>query len=108
MPRYRWRGDGAFQDNRNGREIAPGETVELPERVAAPHASMVPVPVDEDEPGEGADTDAPIDPGEFTVGELRDHVHDAEYSDAELAAIANAERAGKDRATALDTLTTEG
>jgi len=37
------------------------------------------------------DTDAPFDPSEFTVEELEAELADSDYSDAELAALADAE-----------------
>lgn len=37
MPYYRWDGSGVFRDSRNDREVAPGDVVELPERVAGGH-----------------------------------------------------------------------
>lgn len=37
MPLYRWEGNGVFYNNRTGREVAVGETVELPERVVGNH-----------------------------------------------------------------------
>jgi hypothetical protein len=37
MPFYEWRGVGAFQDNLHGREVAPGDVVELSEDVVGNH-----------------------------------------------------------------------
>jgi len=47
---------------------------------------------------------APVDPGEYSVDELRDHLADQDYTADELDALAEAERDGDDRTTALDAI----
>ena len=46
----------------------------------------------------------PVDPGEYSVDELRDHLADHDYTANELDALAEAERDGDDRTTALDAI----
>lgn len=55
--------------------------------------------------GAGDIADPPIDPTGFSVAELEAHLADAEYSTAELRALASAEAASKDRTTAHDAIT---
>lgn len=65
---------------------------------------------DADEADEGGEetpdavADAPFDPGDYSVGSLRDELDDRDLSDDDLAALADAERAGDDRTTALDAI----
>jgi hypothetical protein len=100
MPVYKWQGNGVFHDHCNGREVAPGETAELPEHVGEPQPELAEVDGDDELP------DAPFDPGEFSVSDLREKVRDGEYTDAERAALVDAEANGQDRATAKDALGT--
>jgi len=60
---------------------------------------------EEDDPPD--EVEAPFDPSDHTVAELSDELADADLSDAELAAIADAERAGDDRTGALDAIESE-
>lgn len=59
------------------------------------------------EPEESEESDeaieAPFDPGEFTVSELEE-VMPGDYSDGEREALADVERNGKDRSSAIDAL----
>lgn len=48
--------------------------------------------------------DAPVDPGEFSVRELREHIRESSYSAEQRAALARAERTGKGRSSAVDIL----
>ncbi len=50
MSHYEWRGVDSFQDNRNDREIEPGDVVEIDDHVAGPNPGFV--EVDEPEPEE--------------------------------------------------------
>lgn len=52
---------------------------------------------------DSTDAEAPFDPSEFTVAELRDQLTGDE-SDAEREALADAERDGKNRSSAIDIL----
>jgi hypothetical protein len=119
MPRYKWQGADVFRDNRNDREIEPGEVVELDEHVAGPHPQFSEVEVEADEGDETAgeepegtpdeseaeDLDAPVDPAAHSVPELEDALADGDFSDAELDAIEEAERTdGSPRTTALDAI----
>lgn len=56
--------------------------------------------------GEASDDEggAPFHPGEYTVGELEERVASGDYSDAELEALAEAERANDDRTTAIEAI----
>jgi len=103
MPRYEWRGSDVFRDNRNDREIARGDIVELDESVAEPHSEFVRVEEGDDEAG---DEDLPFDPNDATVSELRDLVNDAPdaLTDETAEALYQAEADGKDRDTALEIL----
>ena len=59
---------------------------------------------DADEAG-GQVAEPPLNPAEFSVDALREALGEGEYSDAELDAIAEAERAdGSPRTTALDAI----
>jgi len=98
MPVYEWQGNGVFQDHRNGRAVEPGEATELPERVGGPQLELVEVDGDDRLP------DPPFNPGEYSVSELREQVADGEYTDAERAALVDAEANGQDRTTAKDVL----
>lgn len=49
-----------------------------------------------------ASTQPPFDPGEYNVGELESHLADNEFSEGELSALVEAERAGKGRTTAVE------
>lgn len=121
MPRYEWQGADTFRDRRNDREIEPGDVVELDAHVAEPQSEFVRVETDSDEAGaadesddedgegepddEEADTDdAPIDPTEYTVDELRDVLAEGGFDADTLDTIADAERAGEGRQTALDAI----
>lgn len=63
-------------------------------------------------PGDDAaawdESDAPFDPRALTVAELRDALADATPSDAERDALADLERRGDARATALDAIDASG
>jgi len=48
MSRYRWEGDGEFQDNFNDRVVAEGETVDIQDEIASGHKGFVPVGGDGD------------------------------------------------------------
>lgn len=109
MPHYEWQGAAPFRDRRNDREVEPGEVVELDEHVAGPHREFVAVdPEDESDAEAEADETvaaAPLNPTDFAVSELRDALEDADYSDEELDAIEDLERAdGSARTTALDAI----
>lgn len=57
MAQYEYRGSGVFQDNRNDREIEPGEVVEIDASLVGNHAFVeVEEPEDDDNPG-GSDTE---------------------------------------------------
>jgi len=60
-------------------------------------------PLREDDPDPTA-ADPPLDPGEYSVRDLRETVSDGDFSDADLRAIHDAERNGEERTTALDIL----
>lgn len=51
------------------------------------------------------DDAVPFDPGEFTNDELAEKLSEGDYSDAELDAVAAAERDGRGRTGALDHIT---
>lgn len=102
MPEYEWVGDGAYRDHRSGGEVEPGETVELPERVAAPVDALRRVAKADDEPA-GDTTAPPFDPGEYSVAELRDALEDVRAS-AAVRAVRDAESAGDARSTALEAI----
>jgi len=109
MPLYEWRGADEFQDNRNDRVIKPGETVELDEHVGGPQPYLVEV---EEDDGEGGgsdnteDVEPPFDPGEATIDELEAQLEDVpeDVSDAELDALHQAEKDGKERDGALNAI----
>lgn len=48
--------------------------------------------------------DAPVDPREYTIGELDDDLDDRDLNDDQLDALAQAERDTQDREGALDTI----
>lgn len=110
MPRYRWTGVGEFVV-RLGREpvrVPSGETVDVPEHVAAGWAELERVADDTPGPDDWtavATGTPPFAPGEHTVSELRDRVQEVDDAD-DLRALRTAEAEGEDRTTALDAIDT--
>jgi hypothetical protein len=105
MP-YRWTGTHAYRDHANDRAIEPGE--QLPEDIAEQVAGAHPFDVERVEEPDDDDDDvaeAPFDPDEYTVDELRGVLDEGDYTDAELEALAEAEREdGEPRNTALEAI----
>jgi len=131
LPRYEWRGDGGFRDNRNDRVVEPGETVALDEHVGGPHPELVRVGDDDDgdadddsQPDTVAEAteeyvtgdlseselegrlghaldEPPFDPSECTVDELRERLDRADYHAVEYQQLRDAERSGQNRTTAV-------
>jgi hypothetical protein len=60
--------------------------------------------VDDAADDENTVAEPPLNPDEFSVDALEEALADADYSDAELDAIADAEAAGEDRTTAHDAI----
>lgn len=121
MTAYRWVGVHAYNDHANGRVIEPGEELpdDIAERVAESHPYDVEA-IDEDETDAEADTadesegsvswdesDAPFDPGEYSVADLEDRLAEENFSTAELSALAGVEQAGGKRKTALEAIDAE-
>jgi len=106
MPRYEWRGAGVFRDNRNDRDIQPGDVVELDAHVADRQPEFARVDADTgDSNADDDDVDAPLDPTDVTVTSLNETLDEADYSASELDAIEALERAdGSPRSTALDAI----
>jgi hypothetical protein len=100
MARYRWAGPHPHRDRRTGRVIEAGDIVDA-ERIVAAHPDKV-ERVDTDDGVTAAE--GVVDPGAFSVAELRDHLADADYDEDDLDALAAAERDGDDRTTALDAI----
>jgi hypothetical protein len=99
MARYRWTGQHPYRDHREERVIEPGDTFDV-ERIAAAH----PDNVERVDDTTARPSEPPIDPGAYSVAELRDHLADANYDEPALDAIAAAERGRDDRTTALDAI----
>lgn len=103
MTTYRWVGAHPYRDHRTGRLLAPGETF-TDERIAEahPHDCERVSDTPSDQPAS-----LPFDPGTLTVAELRDALSEraADLSAADFDAIADAERNGKARTTALEAIT---
>lgn len=106
MPRYEWQGADAFHDNRNGRDIEPGEVVELDSHVANGHPEFVAVDADTGDSNADDDAvDAPLDPTDVSVTNLDETLDEENFSVAELDAIEALERAdGSPRSTALEAI----
>lgn len=123
VERIRWDGAHAYRDHANDRVIEPGEFIgDGAERIASAHPHDVErVTVDDD--GDAGDTggdtveseapgsdeqyvESPFDPGDHTVDELRDALENIpdDVTDAELEALAEAERDGDNRTSALDAI----
>ena len=84
-----------------------GETFEVSEDVLENHPNSFERVGDTatlPENDNGAEGDAPFDPSEYTVDELEEELEDGDYSEEELAALAEAERDGEGRDSALDLL----
>jgi len=79
MPRYTWHGSDVFNDNANERVIEPGETVELSERIAAPHPEFV----------EASDNETEADSAESDEDESDDEPEYAAMDYAELRQLAS-------------------
>jgi len=118
MARYRWTGPHPHRDRRGGRVIEPGDTFDV-ERIAAAHPDNVERVAEDGADGENAtdgddgdvdasgdETDAPLDPTDHTVAELRDALGEAPFDGDALDAIAAAERdrAEGPRSTALEAI----
>lgn len=58
----------------------------------------------DDGDGEDGDVEPPFTPGEKTIDELEDELANTDYDDAELEALADAERDGENRDGALDVI----
>lgn len=109
MPRYEWTGSRSFDDNANDRTIDPGDVVELDESIAGGHREFVHVEETSEDSDDSEDPDdesvsAPFDPSESTVDELEEKMANEEYSDAEHAALVEAEENGKNRDSAVEVL----
>jgi len=80
-------------------EVADAIVARYPniERAEEPGAS-------ESEAEDDGVAEPPLDPGDLTVAELRKALNEGEFTTAELAAIAEAERADGPRETALDAI----
>ena len=80
MPYYKWKGVDDFSDNRNGRVIEPGDTVELSENVAGPQPEFVEVeaPNDGDDSGGSDGEDGAVALEDKDYSELRDMAVDAD------------------------------
>lgn len=126
MPEYTFIGPQNWEFE--GDKLSPGDSVEASEAFAASFpqffeeadadaeaspgpAEVVETDVDadtNDDSGADADeeteTESPFDPSDATVTELEDRLDDESFSDDELDALADAEREGKDRETALDAI----
>jgi hypothetical protein len=105
MPRYEWRGAGVFRDNRNGRDIEPGDVVKLDAHVAERQPEFARVDDTSASDSEDSSVDAPLDPTDFNVTNLDETLGEADFSASELDAIEARERAdGSPRSTALDAI----
>lgn len=126
MARLRWEGDGVFRDAQTNVVAGPGPsrplehevTEETARRFLDRHDGWVrvddPDESDESDDSDTSDADAeteptnapPVDPGEFTVEELRDYLEGdgADLSDDELASLYDAEVEGQNRNGARDAI----
>ena len=111
MPTLTWTGDGVFSDAGRGFTARPDTTHEFDDQERAEqyldHASDNWVKANatsEDENGNEDETSPPFDPADYTVEELEDEMGGGEFSDAEREALADAERDGEDRSSAIETL----
>lgn len=109
MPRYEWRGAGVFRDNRNDRDIEPGDVVELDAHVAGRQPEFTCVEADTGDSNSDDSDDAvgdvpPFHPEDRTVAEIQDTLDEYHYPEEALTALAEAEREGKNRETALDAI----
>jgi hypothetical protein len=58
MPRYKWTGDGSYQDHANDRVVEPGDVIGLAERIGEPNAELVRISDDSDEESGSSETEA--------------------------------------------------
>lgn len=100
--RYRWVSDRPLT-RVHGSDIAPGEGFSPTDAELQSFGSVIEA-VDDTPPTTHPDTEPsepPFDPSEFTVDELRTKLGDGTLRDVEYGHLADAERAGKNRETAL-------
>lgn len=117
--------DGQFHDTASGAFVQPGDTIEVlddqvDEYLEHDVATFEPNTDDEEAPDVDVDVDAtdtdegdddaeageaPFDPDDYAVGDLREELEDRDLSDDELDALEDAERADGDaRSTALEAI----
>ena len=110
MPdRARWTGTHSYRRHSHDQIIERGEEFEPTEQEwAAFGDSLEPVAVDdageEEDENEDVEPEAPFEPSEKTIDELEAALADGEFSEAELKALLEAEKAGKHRDGATDAL----
>lgn len=108
----RLREDAAGWRRVNGPEVTPddpflvGLSAEEADALVGSQWALVPSTAEEAREfyGGTAALDPPVDPADYTVDELRDELDSGDYSERELDALADAERSGKDRETAMDAI----
>lgn len=106
----RLRAEAAGWRRTNGPRLTPEEpfltglSEERAEALVRSQWALVSATVDEAREFYYGSPAAPFDPAEYSVDELEDALAADDYSAADLDALSDAERDGKDRTTALDAI----